>query len=147
MYILCNVLLQELLDSDTLLEEEDLTKPDPASLRSQSFTTLSISSVIHNTLYLQSYTTLSLYSLCVCIIIIQVNVALLVVGRELVKTGKKCVHSPSSQPYCVCVCVCYYSTCGFSEELEKGKADTQQRNITSSCGSVCSIKLTCKFNS
>ena len=31
---------QDLLDSDTLLEEEDMIKPDPASLRSMSYYSL-----------------------------------------------------------------------------------------------------------
>ena len=32
----CYYFIQDLLDSDTLLDEEDLLRPDPASLKSQS---------------------------------------------------------------------------------------------------------------
>lgn len=36
MSIVIDLLFKELVDSDTLLAEEDLLKPDPASLRSKS---------------------------------------------------------------------------------------------------------------
>ena len=63
-----SLFLQELLDSDTLLEEEDLVKPDPSSLRSQSNSVCS-------------------YVYIVCSIYVQVNVVPTVARGEHVKTG------------------------------------------------------------